>query len=60
MESPPRKRLCLTKSIPQGEILTDLRSKKWKLGPAVGIGGFGEIYLGKYISYNFDIKQQMY
>ncbi|XP_065201846.1 serine/threonine-protein kinase VRK1-like isoform X2 [Planococcus citri] len=44
MES-PRKSLSLAKSIPQGEILTDLKSKKWKLGPAVGIGGFGEIYL---------------
>lgn len=47
MESPTNK-LYLAKSIPQGEILTDLRSKKWKLGPAVGIGGFGEIYLGNY------------
>lgn len=43
----PSKRTCESKSIPQGEILTDLKDKKWKLGPAIGIGGFGEIYLGK-------------
>ncbi|KAK7580591.1 hypothetical protein V9T40_001220 [Parthenolecanium corni] len=41
----PSKRTCESKSIPQGEILTDLKDKKWKLGPAIGIGGFGEIYL---------------
>lgn len=41
-----RKKLCFAKNIPQGEILTDLKDKKWKLGPAIGIGGFGEIYLG--------------
>lgn len=29
----------------QGEILTDLNGKKWKLGKAIGVGGFGEIYL---------------
>ncbi|KAJ8972872.1 hypothetical protein NQ317_013614, partial [Molorchus minor] len=28
----------------QGEILTDIYGKKWKLGKSVGIGGFGEIY----------------
>lgn len=44
----PSKRTCESKSIPRGEILTDLKDKKWKLGPAIGIGGFGEIYLGKY------------
>lgn len=29
----------------QGEILTDLCGKEWKLGKAIGVGGFGEIYL---------------
>lgn len=44
----PIKKPCLAKSIPEGEILTDLKDKKWKLGSAIGIGGFGEIYLGKF------------
>ncbi|GJQ76347.1 hypothetical protein Trydic_g2068 [Trypoxylus dichotomus] len=26
------------------EILTDMLGKKWKLGPSIGKGGFGEIY----------------
>ncbi|KAJ8942067.1 hypothetical protein NQ318_004092 [Aromia moschata] len=28
----------------QGEILTDISGKNWKLGKPIGIGGFGEIY----------------
>ncbi len=44
----PDTKLNPAKSIPQGEILTDLKDKKWKLGPSIGIGGFGEIYLGMY------------
>lgn len=31
--------------LPAGEILTDLCRKQWRLGKAVGLGGFGEIYL---------------
>lgn len=31
--------------LPAGEILTDLSTKRWRLGKAVGLGGFGEIYL---------------
>lgn len=46
----PSKKLCLAKSIPEGEVLTDLMDNKWKLGSAIGIGGFGEIYLGKYLT----------
>lgn len=42
----PIKRPCMAKNIPEGEILTDLKDKKWKLGSSIGIGGFGEIYLG--------------
>ncbi|GLH03902.1 Nucleosomal histone kinase 1 [Gryllus bimaculatus] len=30
--------------LPNGEILTDLCKKQWKLGPSIGKGGFGEIY----------------
>ncbi|XP_033634992.1 serine/threonine-protein kinase VRK1-like isoform X1 [Asterias rubens] len=35
----------LPESIPAGEILKDLYKKEWKLGPTVGKGGFGELYL---------------
>lgn len=31
--------------IPNGEILTDVAKKQWKIGHSIGIGGFGEIYL---------------
>ncbi|KAH6926960.1 hypothetical protein HPB50_024297 [Hyalomma asiaticum] len=31
--------------LPAGEVLTDLSRKQWRLGKAVGLGGFGEIYL---------------
>ncbi|XP_022095718.1 serine/threonine-protein kinase VRK1-like [Acanthaster planci] len=31
--------------IPQGEVLKDLNKKEWKLGPTIGQGGFGELYL---------------
>lgn len=30
--------------LPQGEILKDMVGNKWKLGPSIGKGGFGEIY----------------
>lgn len=30
--------------IPAGEILEDVRKKKWRLGDTVGQGGFGRIY----------------
>ncbi|KRT86043.1 hypothetical protein AMK59_67, partial [Oryctes borbonicus] len=30
--------------LPQGEILKDMLGKRWKLGPTIGKGGFGEIY----------------
>ncbi|XP_014220249.1 serine/threonine-protein kinase VRK1 [Trichogramma pretiosum] len=30
--------------IPKGEILTDMRKQKWKIGTSIGVGGFGEIY----------------
>lgn len=32
--------------IREGEILTDVTKKQWKLGRSIGLGGFGEIYLG--------------
>lgn len=32
--------------LPCGSVLTDVMQRKWKLGKSIGIGGFGEIYLG--------------
>lgn len=31
--------------IREGEILTDITKKQWRVGKSVGAGGFGEIYL---------------
>lgn len=46
---PPRKKALTSTSqqveVKPGEVLTDLSGKKWKLGKAIGQGGFGEIYL---------------
>ncbi|KAI4470987.1 casein kinase-related [Holotrichia oblita] len=49
-EGPPRKRNSGNNNTPTidikpGEVLTDLCGKKWRLGKAIGIGGFGEIFL---------------
>lgn len=30
--------------IPLGAVFTDLSKQQWKVGPAIGSGGFGEIY----------------
>lgn len=30
--------------IPIGTVLTDLSKQQWKIGPSIGVGGFGEIY----------------
>lgn len=37
----------LAEEFPPGEVLTDNAKKKWKLGSAVGQGGFGLLYLGR-------------
>lgn len=46
---PPKKKLLTsgnqTVEVKHGEILSDLTGKQWKLGKAIGQGGFGEIYL---------------
>ncbi|KAJ8925612.1 hypothetical protein NQ315_009452 [Exocentrus adspersus] len=34
----------LAEPLPKGEILEDVSKKTWKLGSAIGQGGFGEIY----------------
>jgi hypothetical protein len=36
--------------IPSGEILRDVTKKEWQIGPSIGVGGFGEIYAGRFIS----------
>ncbi|CAG9761359.1 unnamed protein product [Ceutorhynchus assimilis] len=47
---PPRKKKCSSSptsiqgQLKKGEIILDNRGEKWKLGQAIGIGGFGEIY----------------
>lgn len=36
----------MSKPLPSGLVLKDLTKKEWKLGPVIGQGGFGYIYLG--------------
>lgn len=47
-QEPPRKKsssgIANGIDLKQGEIITDISGKHWKLGKPVGIGGFGEIY----------------
>jgi vaccinia related kinase len=44
----PRKKATngysMPEPLPKGEILTDIAKTRWKLGPSIGKGGFGEIY----------------
>ncbi|XP_046567138.1 serine/threonine-protein kinase VRK1-like [Haliotis rubra] len=35
----------LPETFPKGEVLQDVLKKQWKLGPVIGQGGFGLIYL---------------
>ena len=46
---PPKKRAPkgMAKPLPPGQILIDLRKNQWKLGPLIGQGGFGYLYLGE-------------
>ncbi|XP_051578146.1 serine/threonine-protein kinase VRK1 [Myxocyprinus asiaticus] len=41
--APPKRKLA--EEFPPGEVLTDNAKKRWKLGPPVGQGGFGLLYL---------------
>lgn len=43
--APAKRKLAV--EFPPGEVLTDTAKKAWKLGPPIGQGGFGLIYLGK-------------
>lgn len=67
-KSAPAKRKAngyqMPEPIPIGEIFTDLSKQQWKVGPAIGSGGFGEIYCAckanepakKYDDYQYVIK----
>lgn len=48
----------LAEEFPAGEVLTDTGRKSWKLGPPVGRGGFGLIYLGNVDSTHL-LKQEV-
>lgn len=37
----------LAEEFSPGEVFTDTSKKAWKLGPVIGKGGFGCLYLGK-------------
>lgn len=44
----PRKRVhneAIPEDIKCGDVITDIKSKKWRLGKLVGSGAFGKIYL---------------
>ncbi|XP_072375582.1 serine/threonine-protein kinase VRK1-like isoform X1 [Diabrotica undecimpunctata] len=47
-DDPPKKKsssgVSNSADFKQGEVVTDISGKKWKLGKTIGIGGFGEIY----------------
>jgi len=36
--------------LPKGETMTDTIKQKWVLGKAIGVGGFGELYLAAFLS----------
>jgi hypothetical protein len=40
----------LPNPIPVGEIVRDVTKKEWQIGPSIGVGGFGEIYSGRFIT----------
>lgn len=44
-KAPPKRKLA--EEFCPGEVFTDLAKKSWKLGPVIGKGGFGCLYLGK-------------
>lgn len=54
----------MPESIPLGEVMTDLSKQQWKIGPSIGVGGFGEIYCAckanestkKYEDYAYVVK----
>lgn len=56
----PKKRVAsngnrLPDPIREGEIFVDITKNQWKLGRSVGVGGFGEIYLGKVTQFSDEV-----
>ena len=37
----------LAEVLPAGEVLKAMDKTEWRLGPSVGQGGFGQLYLGE-------------
>jgi len=57
--APPKKGksklYAMPEKITEGTILTDLNKGQWRIGPSIGIGGFGEIYTAcRYSEKNYD------
>lgn len=54
----------MPETIPLGTVFTDLSKQQWKIGPSIGVGGFGEIYCAckanestkKYEDYQYVVK----
>ena len=40
----------LPETICEGEILRDIQKRQWRIGKSIGVGGFGEIYAGTYLT----------
>lgn len=45
----------LPERLPVGHLLVDTTKQQWLIGPAIGCGGFGDIYLTR--QYNGDLKR---
>lgn len=64
LQEVPKKRIApngvrLPDPIREGEVFTDTTLNTWRLGQSIGLGGFGEIYLGEiwtYLIYILNIK----
>lgn len=35
---------AMPEKLKEGTILSDLSKTQWRIGPSIGVGGFGEIY----------------
>jgi len=46
--------------LPRGEVLVDTIKQKWILGKAIGVGGFGELYLASYQSTDGKISPEKF
>ncbi|KAI8046742.1 nucleosomal histone kinase 1 [Drosophila gunungcola] len=43
-KKPKSKLYAMPEKVEEGTILTDLAKGQWRIGPSIGVGGFGEIY----------------